>query len=76
MFPEGGNYGHKEAVNTIHMLKHLSNKILRKHTSILEKLKANNFESVTEIKTTLLELIKPYLFFSPIKKILPILIVF
>ena len=59
MFPEGGNYGHKEAMNTVHMLRHLSRKMVHKKTSILEKLKENSYESVTDIKAMLLELIKP-----------------
>jgi len=59
MFPEGGNYGHEEAINTIHMLKHLSCKMVHKQTSIIKKLKENSYESVTDIKATLLELIKP-----------------
>lgn len=61
MFPEGGNYGHGEAVNTVHMLRHLSHEMLNKKISILEELKENSYESVTEIKAALLELIKPYL---------------
>jgi len=61
MFPEGGNYGHEEAISTIHMLNDLSHTMDHKKTSIFKKLKKNNYESVTEIKQMLYQLIKPYL---------------
>lgn len=61
MFPEEGNYGHEEAISTIHMLNDLSHIMDHKKTSIFKKLKKNNYESVTEIKETLYEFIKPYL---------------
>lgn len=61
MFPEGGNYGHEEAITTIHMLNDLNHTMDHKKTSIFKKLKKNNYESVTEIKQMLYELIKPYL---------------
>ncbi|CAH1725607.1 unnamed protein product [Aphis gossypii] len=61
MFPEGGNYGHEEAISTIHMLNDLSHTMDHKKTSIFKKLKKNNYESVTDIKQMLYELIKPYL---------------
>ncbi|XP_050057142.1 uncharacterized protein LOC114122403 [Aphis gossypii] len=59
MFPEGGNYGHEEAISTIHMLNDLSHTMDHKKTSIFKKLKKNNYESVTDIKQMLYELIKP-----------------
>ncbi|KAF0767286.1 DUF4455 domain-containing protein [Aphis craccivora] len=59
MFPEGGNYGHEEAISTIHMLNDLSHTMDHKKTSIFKKLKKNNYESVTEIKQMLYQLIKP-----------------
>lgn len=62
MFPEGGNYGHEEAVSTIHVLSDLSHTMDHKKASTLKKLKKNSYESVTEIKAMLYELIKPYLY--------------
>lgn len=58
MFPEGGNYGHAEALNVISALNKLSNLMIEKQTDIIEILKQYDYESVYEIENFLLKEIK------------------
>lgn len=60
MFPEGGNYGFKEAENTINALKELCDAILKNKTKTTEVLNRNGYKSLTKIKESFSKMIKPY----------------
>lgn len=60
MFPEGGNYSHREAVRTVQTLNEFSNVMFEKQTEINKVLKQNYCEKIDEIKEWLSITIKPF----------------
>lgn len=60
MFPEGGNYGHQEAENTINALKRLCTLVLKNRIKTTQVLKRNSYESLPEINESFAKMIKPY----------------
>lgn len=60
MFPEGGNYSHKESVNIINTLSYLSDKMLEEKIEALKLLRPTGYESLSEIKESLSNPIKSY----------------
>lgn len=61
MFPEGGNYSHEEAVDTVYCLNLLSNNMFKKQTEILDEYKQNNYKSIIQINKSFSKLLRPYL---------------
>lgn len=59
MFSEGGNYGSKEAVNTIHSLNELNSLMSDQRIEIIVVLKRQYYESITGIKQCLSTMIEP-----------------
>lgn len=59
MFSEGGNYGSKEAVNTVHSLNELNSLMSDKRIEIIVVLKRQYYESITGIKQCLSTMIEP-----------------
>lgn len=62
MFPEGGNYCDKEALNTINALNALSNMMIEAQAEITDDnmYKQNNCKPIIKIKESLSKLLKPY----------------
>lgn len=60
MFPEGGNYGHGEAVDVVKTLKRLRNTMSDEKIEHLKSLRPAGYGSLTEIKESLSGAIKPY----------------
>lgn len=59
-FPEGGNYGQKEAENVLNTLNDFSDTMSQNKTVILEMFVRTNYQSPTDIKQLLSKVIKPY----------------
>lgn len=59
LFPEGGNYGNEEAVNTINTLNDLGETMLEEKTEIVDSLENGSFKSVFEVKETFSKIIAP-----------------
>lgn len=63
MFPEGGNYTHKEAVSIVDTLKNVCGKMLEEKFEALTLLRPTGYGSLTEIKESLSNQIKSYAIF-------------